>query len=187
MLRLTLASFLGAFTIADGRANRIPRRVLEHQGIATASTLRAAITTTLPSSSSTSPRFRRNDDAACLSNADAYIGEDCCAGTCGTNFYGCYECLTTPQQDPVNYGGPTCFREGSCLAQQSEQSCPPPSRLQFNQQDGAQYAGWCLCPQGTFCQGDGCNGNATSTTETPAPRDRFNKDDVSRQCSRRRM
>lgn len=51
----------------------------------------------------------------CLSNEVAYIGGGCCAGACGDTYAHCYDCPPS-DQDPLNYGGPSCFREGACIA-----------------------------------------------------------------------
>lgn len=157
--------FASAFILARGSATQAPSWVWEpHHPAAAATAL---------------PRFRRNSDAAdgsCIQ--DAYIGNQCCAGACGTSYFACFECLSTPEQDPYSYGGPSCFVEGSCIAQASERVCAPPARLQFDVNDGTPYAGWCLCPKGSFCHGDGCNSNTTAEAGPP-PRDRWHTDTVS--------
>lgn len=107
------------------------------------------------------------NNTACLSSEDAYVGSGCCAGTCGTTYSSCFDCTTNKEQDPLNYGGPLCFRAGSCLQEESEKVCSPPSRGIFNDvENNGKYTGWCICPMGTFCSGDQCD--ATS------PRDRWN-------------
>ena len=120
-----------------------------------------------------------DDNSECLSNQEAYIGDGCCAGTCAENGYGgCYNCPTTSEEDPVNYGGPSCFREGACIAEEPQKSCPAPAD-KHDRGTGTEYAGWCVCPGGSFCHGDGCSTNLTSATVTiEAPRDRWDPDKV---------
>ena len=116
---------------------------------------------------------RRDEDngsgPGCLTNQEAYLGNDCCAGTCATSLNGCFDCPTTPQQDPANYGGPSCFQNGACIAQEPAGVCNAPSRKR-PRGTGTEYAGWCACPTGSFCHGSGCN----STT----PRNMWNPDEV---------
>lgn len=121
-----------------------------------------------------------DDNSDCLSNREAYIGDGCCAGTCAENGYGgCYGCSTTSDQDPVNYGGPSCFRAGACIAEEPQGSCPAPADKQ-DRGTGAEYAGWCVCPGGSFCQGGGCPSNVTAATGVALrPRDRWDPDTVS--------
>lgn len=106
----------------------------------------------------------------CLTNEDAYLGNGCCAGTCGESHTNCFDCPTTQEQDPVNYGGPSCFRDGSCIAEEPSGVCAAAGR-QRSRGTGTVYAGWCACPEGSFCSGGGCN----MTT----PRQLWNPDEVS--------
>lgn len=109
----------------------------------------------------------------CLINKDAYVGNGCCAGACGDTYTNCFDCPTTQEQDPVNYGGSSCFQAGSCIAGEPSRSCAAPSEKQ-PRGTGTEYAGWCVCPEGSFCSGGGCN----ATT----PRQLWNPDEVRVRC-----
>lgn len=84
---------------------------------------RAWRTTTTPTQASYSGSRSGSGYYDCLSLSDAFIGggydddERCCAGTCAEkNYEHCYRCPTKSEKDPVNYGGPSCFRGGVCIA-----------------------------------------------------------------------
>ena len=120
-----------------------------------------------------------DDNSDCLSNHDAYLGNGCCAGTCGDTYTHCYDCPATSDQDPVNYGGPSCFREGACIAEEPQGLCPAPAN-KFDRGTGTEYAGWCVCPEGSFCGGGACTSNVTTATGVASsPRDRWDPDTVS--------
>ena len=112
-------------------------------------------------------------ELSCLNNGEAYLGNGCCAGTCGDTYMNCFDCPTTQKQDPVNYGGPSCFRNGSCIAEEPAGACAAPSvKNERDNYDGkTEYSGWCVCPEGSFCSGDVCN--------AVAPRQLWNPDEVS--------
>ena len=173
--------FATAFVLARGSATQAPSWVWEtHRSVEKSLRKRHHPVTTAAAAAvdaAALPRFRRDAaNSSCIQ--DAYIGNQCCAGACGTSYFACFDCLSTPEQDPYSYGGPSCFVEGSCIAQASERVCAPPARLQFDVNDGTPYAGWCLCPKGSFCHGDGCNSNTTAEAGPP-PRDRWHTDTVS--------
>ena len=109
----------------------------------------------------------------CLTNKEAYRRNGCCAGTCGDTYTTCFDCPTTQEQDPLNYGGPSCFLDGSCIANTPAGSCAAPS-VKEPRGDETEYAGWCECPEGSFCNGDGCS--------KTAPRQLWNADEVSVLC-----
>lgn len=111
----------------------------------------------------------------CLTNQEAYLRNGCCAGSCATSYSSCFDCPTTPQQDPANYGGPPCFQNGACIAQEPAEVCNAPSQKR-PRGTGTEYAGWCACPTGSYCRGSGCN----STT----PRNLWNPDEVSMRTAR---
>lgn len=116
----------------------------------------------------------------CLTNQEAYLGDGCCAGTCATSLNACYDCPEKKKNRKENVGGPSCFREGACIAEEPQGLCPAPARKRVRG-TGTEYAGWCVCPGGSFCQGDGCTTNATTATGAALnPRDRWDPDKVSR-------
>lgn len=97
--------------------------------------------------------------STCLTNNAAYRYNGCCAGACGDTYDNCFDCPTTQEQDPVNYGGPSCFRNGSCIAEAPIVSdCAAPSEKQPRGESA--YGGWCMCSEGSFCRGDGCSNTA---------------------------
>lgn len=109
------------------------------------------------------------DSSRCLTNKEAYLRDGCCAGACGVSDGGydyCFDCPTTQEQDPMNYGGPSCFRDGSCIAGEPPGSCAAPSEKQ-PRGTGTEYAGWCVCPEGSFCSGGGMQRNDTQTVVEP--------------------
>ena len=115
---------------------------------------------------------RRGDGGSsrCLTNQQAYFGAGCCAGACGDTYANCFDCPTSIGQDQANYGGPSCFRAGSCIARTTPLgSCAAPSVKQVRGE--SEYGGWCVCPEGSFCRGDGCN--------TTTARGQWNPDEVS--------
>lgn len=118
-------------------------------------------------------------NSGCLSNQDAYLGDGCCAGTCGDTYTHCYDCPATSDQDPLNYGGPSCFREGACIAEEPQGSCPAPADKR-DHGTGTEYAGWCVCPGGSFCHGGACAADAAAAAGVAlSPRDRWDPDAVS--------
>lgn len=115
----------------------------------------------------------------CLTNQEAYIGDGCCSGKCATSLNACYDCPEKGKKNKNNVGGPACFREGACIAAEPKGSCPAPASKRVRG-TGTEYAGWCICPGGSFCQGDGCTSNVTTATGVASsPRNRWDPDTVS--------
>ena len=115
---------------------------------------------------------------SCLTNQEAYHGNECCAGTCGaSSLNACYDC-PTPEEDTVNHGGPSCFREGACIADEPRVACPASAHKKVRG-TGTKYAGWCICPEGSFCEGKACDEDGDTDDNIDHPRDRWNPDEVS--------